>query len=331
MDTDLQHLVEDARRFNRFYTKQMGVLRRDVLYCDFSLAQSRLIYELANGGETTATALAVELDLDSGHLSRILRSFRKRGLIKQVRSEKDGRQRLLSLTPQGAAAFALINTRSRNQIAGMLGRLSKNDQNRLITAMQTIQQLLGSEPEHRAPFLLRTHEPGDMGWIVHHHGLFFADEFGWNEKYEAWAAETVARFIGGHEKARERCWVAEMDGEIVGSVLLVRESGEVASLKLLLVEPQAQGVGIGSRLVHECLRFAKRAGYRAVRAETASVLTDARRIFQKSGFTVIDKATRNEFERPFTWETWELPLPAAAARSTVVRIAGSSHRSGSSA
>ena len=170
-----------------------------------------------------------------------------------------------------------------------------------------------------------------MGWIVHHHGLFFADEFGWNEKYEAWAAETVARFIGGHEEARERCWVAEMDSEIVGSVLLVRESGEVASLKLLLVEPQAQGVGIGWRLVHECLRFAKRAGYRAVRAETASVLTDARRIFQKSGFTVIDKATRNEFERPFTWETWELPLPAAAARSTVVRIAGSSHRSGSSA
>ena len=129
-----------------------------------------------------------------------------------------------------------------------------------------------------------------MGWIVHHHGLFFADEFGWNEKYEAWAAETVARFIGGHEEARERCWVAEMDGEIVGSVLLVRESGEVASLKLLLVEPQAQGVGIGSRLVHECLRFAKRAGYRAVRAETASVLTDARRIFQKSGFTVIATA-----------------------------------------
>jgi DNA-binding MarR family transcriptional regulator/GNAT superfamily N-acetyltransferase len=274
--------VQTVRRFNRFYTKQIGVLNDGLLQSPFSLAEVRVLYEVAHRERPTAVQLANELALDDGYLSRILRTFRKRGLIARTPAETDRRQRLLALTPRGRSVFASLNARSDNQVATMLRELSPGDQDRLVDAMRTIESLLlrdGSAPADRAPYLLRQHRPGDMGWVVYRHGVLYSQEYGWDERFEALVAGIVAQFIEQFDPKRERCWIAEKDGDNVGSVFLVKHTTAVAKLRLLLVEPTARGLGIGQRLVDECVRFARQAGYRKITLWTNSVLHAARRIY----------------------------------------------------
>src|ERR1700704_800334 len=254
----LDHSIALARRFNRFYTRRIGVLDEGLYHTRFSLTESRVLYELAHRPHLTATALGKDLGLDPGYLSRILHRFEKRRLIARTPSKADGRQSLLRLTPGGHAAFAPLDTHSCQETGAMLSRLSKPDQKRLIDAMGTIEALLGGTIEKpRAPYLLRQHQPGDMGWVVHRHGVLYAQEYGYDEHFEALVASIVAEFIANYAAKREGCWVAKQDGEIVGSVFLVRKSKTVAKLRLLFVEPAARGLGIGARLVEECVRFAR--------------------------------------------------------------------------
>ncbi len=304
--SDPQQRIEAVRRFNRFYTRQIGVLREGLLGSPFSLVEARIIYEMAQHGQTTATRLCRELGLDGGYLSRILRRFQKAGLIDKRRSETDGRQSLLRLTESGQEAFAALDSRSRHEIGALLGELSHEDQYRLVGAMHTVEILLDTGPEQRAPYLLRPHQSGDMGWIVHRHAVLYAEEYGWDETFEALVARIVAEFLDRFDPKAERCWIAEKDGEIVGSVFLVKKSKRVAKLRLLLVEPKARGLGIGARLVDECLGFARRVGYRKITLWTNSVLTAARAIYERAGFQLVDEAPHHSFGHDLIGQTWEI-------------------------
>lgn len=305
---DLEQVVEVTRRFNRFYTQQIGVLRRGLLQSPFSLTEVRVLYELAHRSQTTAAELSKDLGLDAGYVSRILRSFRKRGLMATQRSPADGRQSLLRLTRRGADAFATLNERSSEEVAAMVAKLPGAEQLRLVGAMETIETLLSADPGSNTPYLLRPHQPGDMGWVVHRHGVLYADEYGWDEQFEALVAEIVAKFIQRYDPKRERCWMAERDGEIVGSVFVVRKSKEVAKLRLLLVEPKARGLGIGARLVDECIRFARQSGYRKLVLWTNDVLHEARRIYQRAGFRLVHEEHHHRFGHDLIGQTWELAL-----------------------
>jgi DNA-binding MarR family transcriptional regulator/GNAT superfamily N-acetyltransferase len=307
-EPDLHQRIDTVRRFNRFYTKQIGVLDEGYLHSPFSLAEARVLYELAHRDKTTATELGSELGLDAGYLSRILRSFQKRGLIEKQPSPTDGRQSELWLTVQGREAFAPLNTRSHDEIGAMLGKLAARDQIRLVKAMDTIERLFGPHAESRVPYLLRPHQPGDMGWVVHRHAVLYAEEYGWDEQFEALVASIVAAFIEHFDPKRERCWIAEMDGEIVGSVFLVKQSDTVAKLRLLLVEPKARGLGIGARLVEECIRFARRSGYQTITLWTNSVLLAARHLYEKAGFRLVHSGPHHSFGHDLVEETWELKI-----------------------
>ena len=306
--TQIAQHVEAVRRFSRYYTKQIGLLQEKILRSPFSLAEARVIYELAHHEKTTATELASELGLDPGYLSRILRDFNKRGLIDKGRSESDGRKKLLRLSENGQAAFAGINTRSRREIEATLNNLSPTDQARLVQAMQTIEALLGARPEHRVPYILRTHQPGDMGWVVHRHGILYAEEYAWDEQFEALVAEIVVGFIRNYDPKRERCWIAEKDGDNVGSVFVVKQSDSTAKLRLLLVEPNARGLGIGSRLVNECIKFAQQVGYTKMTLWTNNILSAARHIYEKAGFRLVSEQPHNSFGQNLVAETWDLKL-----------------------
>ncbi|PYN64641.1 MAG: MarR family transcriptional regulator [Candidatus Rokuibacteriota bacterium] len=307
-ETDFAARVAAVRRFNRFYTKQIGVLHQGYLESPFSLTEVRVLYELAHREKPTATELGNELGLDAGYLSRILRDFERRRLLDRRPSKADGRQSLLSLTEKGQKAFAPLHARSRDQIGAMLRRLAAADQNRLLGAMGSIEGLLGAQRERKAPYLLRPHQPGDIGWVVHRHGVLYAQEYGWDERFEALVASIVAKFIERYDPKKERAWIAEKDGEIVGSVFLVKQSTAVAQLRLLLVEPKARGLGIGARLVDECVRFARQAGYRKLTLWTNSVLRAARRIYEGAGFRLVHRERHTSFGHDLIGETWELPL-----------------------
>jgi DNA-binding MarR family transcriptional regulator/N-acetylglutamate synthase-like GNAT family acetyltransferase len=307
-DEDFDRRVGVVRRFNRFWTRQIGVLGEGYLESPFSLTEVRVLYELAHREETTASELGDELGLDAGYLSRLLRGFEKHGLIHKRPSEADGRRRLLRLTARGREAFAPLDARSRNDIGAMLGGMSIAGQERLVGAMRTIEGLLSVRPEPVVPYLLRSHWPGDMGWVVHRHGVLYASEYGWNEQFEALVAEIVAKFIRQYDPRLQRCWIAERDGENVGCVFLVRESEEVAKLRLLLVEPKARGLGIGSRLVEDCIRFARQAGYRKITLWTNDVLHSARRIYEAMGFRLVHEQPHHSFGRDLVGQTWELML-----------------------
>jgi DNA-binding MarR family transcriptional regulator/N-acetylglutamate synthase-like GNAT family acetyltransferase len=307
-ETEVDRKVEAMRRFNRFYTKQIGVLREELHKSPFSLTEGRVLYELARREKAVATALSDELSLDSGYLSRILRAFKNRGLITKEMSTADGRQSLLSLTRKGQEAFAKLNADAREEIRGMLSGLQPRAQGRLIEAMETIQELLGARADGRSPFLLRPHQLGDMGWVVHRHGVLYAQEYAWDEQFEAMVASIVAKFIQEYDAKRERCWIAEKDGEPVGSVFLVSRSKKVAQLRLLLVEPRARGLGIGERLVFECLRFARQVGYRKMMLWTNAGLDAARHIYEKAGFRLVGEEKHHSFGHDLTGQTWELTL-----------------------
>ena len=305
---DVDERIAAVRRFNRFYTRQIGLLGAGYLHSPFSLSQVRVLYELAHRERPTAAELSRDLGLDPGYLSRILRGFRKTGLSESERSQADGRQSHLSLTEKGQAAFAPLNARSHHDIGAMLGAMAAGEQDRLVDAMRTIEGLLGAQPEQKGPYLLRPHQAGDMGWIVHRHGVLYAQEYGWNEEFEALVASIVAKFIRTFDPKRERCWIAEKDGEIVGSVFVVQRSKTVAQLRLLLVEPKARGLGIGSRLVEECIRFARDTGYRKLMLWTNDVLDGARRIYERAGFQLVKEEAHHSFGHDLIGQNWELKL-----------------------
>jgi DNA-binding MarR family transcriptional regulator/GNAT superfamily N-acetyltransferase len=307
-ENDVDQRVAAVRRFNRFYTTRIGVLQEGLLQSRFSLTEARVLYELAHRERPTATLLGKELGLDAGYLSRILRGFTQHGLVARKSSSADGRQTLLSLTRKGRRAFGTLDARSRDEIAAMLRGLPAADHRRLIDAMRTIEDVLGGRPEPKAPYLIRPPEPGDMGWVVHRHGALYAQEYGWDEQFEALVATIVAKFVQRYDPKRERCWIAERDGKPAGSVFLVRHSKTVAQLRLLLVEPAARGLGIGARLVSECVRFARRVGYRKITLWTNSVLVAARHIYEKAGFRLVARERHRSFGHALVGETWELKL-----------------------
>lgn len=305
---NVQGSVEAVRSFNRFYTQQIGVLHEKLLRSPFSLTEARVIYELAHQEKTTATDLGKELGLDPGYLSRILQTFKKRGLVGKQMSKTDGRQSLLWLTQRGQEVFAALNARSQNEIEEMLGKLSTTDQKRLLGAMSSIESVLDAKPEHGVPYILRPHQPGDMGWVVYRHGVLYAQEYGWDEHFEALVADIVTKFIQHYDRKRERCWIAEMEGENVGSVFLVKKSKTVAQLRLLLVEPKARAVGLGTRLVDECIRFARQVGYRKIMLWTNDLLHAARHIYEKFGFRLVYEEQHHSFGHDLIGQTWELKL-----------------------
>ncbi len=304
----LETRIETVRRFNRFFTRRIGVLREGLLHSPYSLTEARVLFEVAHRDEVTASDLWRELGLDPGYLSRILGRLEQGGLIGKARSETDGRRRLLSLTPEGEGAFSLLDDRSREEVSEMLGELSEGDQRRLLEAMRTIESVLDRGFKFSEPFLLRPHEPGDMGWVVHRHGVLYAREYGWDERFEGLVARIVADFIDGYDPARERCWIAEMNGERVGCVFVVKGGDTVAKLRLLLVEPDARGLGLGTRLVEECIRFARRSGYETLTLWTNSVLGAARHIYEERGFELVEEEAHRSFGHDLVGESWELAL-----------------------
>jgi DNA-binding MarR family transcriptional regulator/GNAT superfamily N-acetyltransferase len=300
--------VAAVRRFNRFYTQRIGVLQEGWVKSPFTLAEARVLYELIHRDKPTATELAKDLGLDAGYLSRILRGFEARGLILRQTSETDGRQSLLSITERGRRRFAPIEAHTDDEVRRMLTTLAPGPQARLVDALRTIERVLGEEPESKVPYILRPPRPGDMGWIVSRHAVLYAQEYGWTDPFEGLCAQIVADFVNNYDAPRERCWVAEVDGENAGSVMLVNDSDEVARLRLLLVEPAARGRGIGKRLTEECVRFARQCGYRRITLWTHRVLTAARHVYQQAGFRLTSSEPRQSWGQDVVSEHWDLRL-----------------------
>ena len=304
--------VAAVRRFNRFYTRQIGALRKNFLDSPYSLGEARVLYEIGNGNARTATEIGRALDLDAGYLSRVLRDFEKRALIRRETSERDARQSHLTLSPRGRKAFALLNRLSQHDIGAMLGKLAPARQTQLIAAMNLIEQLLGGEdelkPSERRDYIVREPRPGDFGWIVKRNAEIYADEYGWTAPFEGVCSQIVADFVNKFDPKRERCWIAEMKGENVGSIMLAKDDDDTARIRLLLLDPKARGLGIGTRLVDECIRFARRAGYKKITLWTHSVLTAARHIYQKAGFRLMRTERHRSWGRPVVSEHWDLEL-----------------------
>jgi DNA-binding MarR family transcriptional regulator/GNAT superfamily N-acetyltransferase len=307
-EDQLDKKVADMRRFNRFYTRRIGLLERGLLKTRFPLTQARIIFELAQREQSTASDLIRELDIDPGYLSRILGAFEQDGLIQKTRSKSDSRRRLLKLTAEGKKSFAELDERASQEIKVLLQGLPGEDQQRLLNAMRTIEDILEAKPEPATSYLLRPHRSGDVGWITYRHGVLYAEEYGFDETFEALVAEILARFIQGHDPKRERLWIAERDGEPVGSVMIVDAGDRVAQLRLLLVEPKARGRGIGTRLVDECIDFSRRNGYQKIKLWTHNILLDARRLYSKTGFELVEEEPHTSFGHDLIAEIWELRL-----------------------
>jgi DNA-binding MarR family transcriptional regulator/N-acetylglutamate synthase-like GNAT family acetyltransferase len=302
--------IAAVRRFNRFYTRQIGVLRKGYLDSPYSLAEMRVLYELWRGQAPTASDVARTLDLDAGYLSRVLRNFEKKGLIRRETSLEDARQSHLSLTARGKKTFAPLEKKSQDQVADMLGQLDAAEQARLIGAMNEIERLIGHAPkaDDGPAYILRPPKPGDFGWVVSRHAELYLQEYGWGEPFEGLCAGIVADFANKNDPARERCWIAERDGEPVGSIFLVKDNDTVARIRLLLVDPKGRGLGIGKRLVEECVSFARAAGYSQVTLWTHSVLSAARHIYERAGFTLTSSEKRHTWGKDVVAEFWDLAL-----------------------
>ena len=308
IEVELVDRVEAVRRFNRFYTKRIGLLKPGLLRSRFPLTQARVLFELTNHQDLTASALISELGIDAGYLSRILSAFEKDGLLQKSPSKSDNRHRLLKLTAKGRKAFSTLNERSSREVESLLQNLSGEDQQRLLHAMQTLEGLLAAKAKPARPYLLRTHKPGDIGWIIHRHGVLYAEEYGFDETFEALVADILARFIQHHDPKRERLWIAEQDGERIGSIMIVDAGEETAQLRILLVEPKTRGSGIGKRLIDECLDFSQRAGYKKIKLWTQSNLDAARRLYEKAGFQLVEEKPHKSFGHDLVAQVWELPL-----------------------
>ena len=297
--------IDTVRRFNRFYTRRIGVLEARYLGSPFPLPQARVLYELGQRGVATASELGAELDLDLGYLSRLVQSLRRQGLLQGEPSKEDARRVRLSLSAKGRKVYLQLDARSRQEVAGMLDQLPAAQQQRLVGALQAVEAVLERKDK---PVSLREHRPGDIGWVVHAHGRFYAEEYGWDERFEALVAEIAAAFVQNFDRRRERCWIAEMDGEPVGSVFVVKDTKTTAKLRLLIVDPKARGRGLGKRLVEECIRFAREKGYRRLALWTQSNLAAARGIYRAAGFRKVKEEKHASFGVKLTGEYWELEL-----------------------
>ena len=308
--------IETIRRFNRFYTRRIGVLQEGLLDTKFSLTESRLLWELAHADGLTATDLARTLELDAGYLSRLLTGLKKRGLIERTRSVDDARQQHLALTAAGQHAFAPLDTRSRADVGALLATLGDPQQQQLLASMTTIERLLGEPPPRAEPCTLRPHRAGDIGWVVSRHGALYTGEYGWDMRFEALVARIAADFIDRFDAQREACWIAERGGERIGSIFLVQARDETsqapldgsAQLRLLLIEPSARGLGLGKRLVDECTQFARQAGYRKIMLWTNANLLAARSIYAKAGYVLTHTESHRSFGHDLVGEIWELEL-----------------------
>jgi DNA-binding MarR family transcriptional regulator/GNAT superfamily N-acetyltransferase len=297
-----------VRAFNRFYTKQIGLLREGLLETPFSLTQARVLYELGSHPGTRSSNLAADLGLDPGYLSRLLKRFERQRLVKRSASREDRRASDLSLTPKGRAEFARLNARSRTEIAAMLARMNQPRQQRLVGCMTAIQQLLEAPGESQGELTIRTHNPGDIGWVVARHGELYAQDHQWDSTFEGLVADIAGAFLTHFDPQRERCWIAESNGQRLGSVFLVKASATVAKLRLLLVEPSARGMGVGTRLVDECIAFARQCGYRKITLWTNDVLHAARRIYERAGFRLVKEEEHRSFGHDLVGQFWELAL-----------------------
>jgi DNA-binding MarR family transcriptional regulator len=311
-DAQMDRDIAAYRSFNRFFTRKIGILRDGLLGSPFSLTEARILYEIAQAADTSASALCRELGLDPGYLSRVLGRFEERGLVARVAAGDDNRRRVLSLTEEGRAEFFLLDSRSREESGRILEELAEGDRMRLIRAMGTIEEVLGADEQVAGVFVLRDPEPGDLGWVVQRHGAVYAREYGWGRSFEAIVARIVADFAAGQDPRRERCWIADIGGDPVGCVFLVKADESTAKLRLLLVEPRARGLGLGRRLVDECIRFARGHGYSKLTLWTNSVLVAARSIYSSAGFVLVASEPNDLFGHGLVSETWELELSSPA-------------------
>ncbi len=303
------HQIEAIRQFSRFYTTQIEALGDAYLQSPFNVTEARVIFELAHNKTITAQALSRILKLNAGYLSRKLKSFEEEGLITRTSSELDRRSRVLTLTDKGYAAFDLLNLGSVQQISNILEPLRPHERGELVAALEKAQQLIeGTEKPANVSYILRQHEPGDMGWIVQAHGALYAKEYGWDETFEAMVAEVAAEFLKSYDHRCERCWIAEVDGEIVGSAMVVRQSPDLAKLRLVIVDPKARGLGIGKRLTEEAIRFAQSRKYRVLTLWTNANLIAARAIYEKAGFQLVKSEAYHGFGHDLVGENWDLDL-----------------------
>jgi DNA-binding MarR family transcriptional regulator/GNAT superfamily N-acetyltransferase len=305
-DSDDQ--ISAVRAFNRFYTRKLGVLDQQLLKSPFSLSEARVLYELAHREDPAAKEIGIELGLDPGYLSRIVQKFDEDGLITRKPLPSDRRQYRLSLTARGRQAFAKLERSSHDDVAAMLAAMPRNDSQRLTGAMAVIEQLLGASEVSPPAAILRGHRPGDMGWVVQSHGALYASEYGFDSSFEALVAEIAAKFLTSFDASRERCWIADIDGAQVGSVFLVKHADDIAKLRLLLVDPAGRGLGLGQRLVDECIAFARQCGYRKITLWTQSILVAARKIYQDAGFVLVGSEPHRSFGQSLIGETWEREL-----------------------
>jgi DNA-binding MarR family transcriptional regulator/GNAT superfamily N-acetyltransferase len=309
-EPEIEREIAAFRRFNRFYTRILGLLDEGLLASGYSLAEARVLFELATRGRSCAMEIAGELNLDPGYLSRIVKKFEKAGLLARARKSADARQALLQLTRRGKAAFADLNRRSAVQARELLEQISPAKRTELMRSMRAMEATLRRDAERGAPFVLRPHRPGDMGWVVSRQSVLYAQEYGWDSTYEALASRVVADFIDHFDARRERCWIAERDGEPLGAIFLVRhpEQPETARLRLLHVELAARGKGLGAALVHECVEFARAAGYKRITLWTQSILHAAHRLYEEAGFKLVAEEPHHSFGVDLVGQTWELVL-----------------------
>lgn len=300
--------IEAMRRFGRFYTRYLGALNEGLLNSPFSLTEARVLYEIAHHEATDAATLCAELGLDTGYMSRVLNSLEAKALVAKSSATHDRRVKHLSLTTNGERTFATLNAASASNVESALMTLDDAQRQQLIASMKTIETLLTGTPVQRVPYILRPHQPGDLGWVVQRHGAIYAREYHWNVEFEGLTAEIVGMFVRNFDSQRERCWIAEKDGANVGCVFVVKKSDEIAQLRMLLVEQSARGLGIGQRLVQECTRFARHAGYRSITLWTNKNLESARRIYQKEGYKLTTEEPHHSFGHDLIGESWEKAL-----------------------
>lgn len=305
MTTSLMARAEAIRRFNRFYTRQIGALREHLLQAEFSLSESRILYELGTSAGLTSAELCQMLGLDAGYLSRIISGFEKKGLIGKTRSPSDARALLIQLTDAGKTVLASLEQAAREEVMAMLQGMPESRQEQLTQAMQQVQSLLA---DNDSSYLLRDPRAGDMGTVVQQQAELYTREYGWNSEFEALVAEIVARFLREFDPSGERCWIAEKDGKVIGSVFVVRHDESTAKLRMLYVDASARGLGIGNRLVEETLRFARQAGYKRMILWTTSILTDARKLYQRAGFQLVEEEPVHSFGKDLVSQTWAKDL-----------------------
>jgi DNA-binding MarR family transcriptional regulator/GNAT superfamily N-acetyltransferase len=310
LSTVLTEEITVFRRFNRMYTRFIGTLNERLLNSDYSLAEARILYELATREAPKAREIVEELGVDAGYLSRLLAKFERDGLLKRKTSELDGRYADLALTARGRSAFKRLNVLSDDQARAVLEDLVPSARIQLVECMRTIEGIVTKADRSRLPFVLRPHRVGDMGWVVYREGLGYAEQYGWDETFEALVARIVDQFVTNFDQNRERCWIAEIDGQSVGHIFLVKHPNELetAKLRLLFVEPSARGMGLGDALVKECIRFARTAGYKKIVLWTQSILTSAHHIYERAGFRLMKEEAHHSFGKDLVGQTWELDL-----------------------